>query len=116
MPDESIKPPAIYDNILAPSLNYIGFRLRIKFDGEYFKQGKVIFNHKTVVNICIAYGIHLWIFKQSADFTLGKSLFGVVKLTKKADFDIYINILDLILDLMHAKVFRYLIVAGLLKT
>ena len=33
------------------------------------------------------YKINLWLFKQSADFTLGNSLFGAVKLTKNADFD-----------------------------
>ena len=31
--DESINPPATPDNCLAPSLNYIGFRPKIKFDG-----------------------------------------------------------------------------------
>ena len=41
------------DNSLAPSLNQIGFIIRIKFDGQCLKQDKVTFDHKTVVNICI---------------------------------------------------------------
>ena len=41
MPDESIKLPATFDNSLAPSLNHIGFRTRIKFDGQCLKHGHV---------------------------------------------------------------------------
>ena len=35
------------------------------------------------------YTINLWPFKQIADFTLGNSLSGAIKLTKNADFDKY---------------------------
>ena len=55
MSDEGSKPPATSDNSLA--LPSIGFRARIKFDDLWFKQDKVTFNHKTVVNIYIAYEI-----------------------------------------------------------
>ena len=79
---KSIKPPANYDS-LAPSLNQIDFRTRIKFDGQCFKQDKLTFIHKVVVGFYILYEINLWPFKQSADFTLGNSLFGLIKLTKK---------------------------------
>ena len=30
--DETIKPPSIFDNSLAPALSYIGNKTRIKFD------------------------------------------------------------------------------------
>ena len=53
------------------------------------KQDKVTFDHKTVVNPYIVSGINLWQFKQSANFALGISLFGVVKLTKNTDFSKY---------------------------
>ena len=56
--DETIKSPTTSDNSLAPSLNYIGFRLRIKFDGQCLKQDKVTFNHKTIVNIYIVHEIN----------------------------------------------------------
>ena len=46
-------------------------------------------NHKTVVNIYIAYKVNLYPFKQSTNITLGNSLFGAVKLIKNVDFDKY---------------------------
>ena len=49
--DESIKTAATSDNSLFPSLNHIGFRTRIKFDGQCLKQDKVTFDQKPVVNI-----------------------------------------------------------------
>ena len=45
--------------------------------------------HKQVVNVYIFYKIQLWSYIQSADFTLGYSLYGAVKLTKNADFSKY---------------------------
>ena len=59
LPDKSIKHPATTDSSLAPSLNHIGFRTRIKFDGQCLKQNKVTFNQKTVVNIYIVCEINL---------------------------------------------------------
>ena len=56
--DEIIKSPATSGNSLSPSLNYIDFRLKIKFDGQCLKQDKVTFNHKTIVNIYIVYEIN----------------------------------------------------------
>ena len=38
--DESIKPPATSNNNLAPSLNYIGIKTRVKFDASCLKQDK----------------------------------------------------------------------------
>ena len=58
--DEIMKPPATSGNSLAPSLNYIGFRPRIRFDGKYLKQDKVTFIRKNIVNIYIVYEITLW--------------------------------------------------------
>ena len=89
MSHESIKLQATSDNIPVPSLNNTGFKAKLKFYGKCLKQDKVTFNHKTVVNIYIAHEIRLYPFKQSADFTLGNSLFGDVKLTKNADFNKY---------------------------
>ena len=47
-------------------------------------QDKVTFTDIKVVNIYIVY---LWPFKQSVNFTLENSLFGVAELTKNADLD-----------------------------
>ena len=43
MSDESIKPPTTSNNNLAPSLNYIGTKTRVKFGGSCLKQNKIIF-------------------------------------------------------------------------
>ena len=45
---------------------------------------------------------------------LENSLFGVVKLIKNADL-VTILIQDVVLDLMHVEVFRYLMLVGLVK-
>ena len=71
MSDESIKAPATSDNILAPSLDYIGVRTRVKFDGQCLKQDKVTFTNKKIVNIYI---VNLWPFRRDGDFTLGNAL------------------------------------------
>lgn len=63
------------------------------------KTRKLIFINKTVVNIYILFVINLWPFKQGADFTIGKFLFGAATPTKNTDFDKK-NILDMTLDLM----------------
>ena len=39
--DEIIKPPIASDNSLAPALNYIGNKPRVKFDGSCLKQDKI---------------------------------------------------------------------------
>ena len=41
--------------------------------------------HKKVDNIYILYEITLWSYTRDADFTLGNSFFGVIKLTKNPD-------------------------------
>ena len=55
-----LNPPATSHNSLAPSLNCIGFRTRIKFD-QCLKQDKVIFNPNIAVIIYIVYGVNLWL-------------------------------------------------------
>ena len=54
--DQNIKPIYTYDNSL-------DFRTRIIFESQCLKQDQVKFDHKTVVNIYIAYKINLWRFK-----------------------------------------------------
>ena len=113
--DESIRSPATTDDSFAPSLNQIVFPIRIKFDGQCLKQDKATFKHKTIANIHIEYDVNLWSFKQSADFTLGNSLFGAVRLTKMLILA-NINIQDMVLDLIEDEAFSYLMVAVLVKT
>ena len=53
--DETIKPPATYDNSLTPLIDYLGNKIRMKFTGSYLKQSKISYTHGTIVNIYIVY-------------------------------------------------------------
>ena len=55
--DESIKPPTKTNNFLNPSLDYVGTKARVKFNGDSLKQEKITFNHGKLVNIYIVYEI-----------------------------------------------------------
>ena len=80
MSDESINPPSVPNNSLAPSLNYIGAKTRIKFVGCCLKQIKITFTYGKTVNIYIVYEISLWDHGNDNYPTLKNSLFGAVKL------------------------------------
>ena len=88
---ESIKPPTTYDNSLSPLIDYLGNETRLKFNGSCFKQHKLTYTHRTIVNIYIAYEIS--ISKSNNNYpTLENSSivnFGGVKVTKNADIDKY---------------------------
>ena len=88
MSDESIKSPSAPNNILDPSLDYLDSKVRVKFNLSCLKQDKIIYAHKTMVNIHIAYEIskNVNIISYS---TLENCLFGAVKLTKNVDIDEY---------------------------
>ena len=87
--DESIKLPAASNNILGPELNHIKTKLCVRFDGSCLKEKEVAFTYKPVINIYIVFEINLSIYTQGANFTLGSSLFGDVKLNENANFDQY---------------------------
>ena len=57
--DESINPPSTTDNSLARSLNHVGTKTRLKFDGSCLKQDQITFTHEKTVNICIVSKINL---------------------------------------------------------
>ena len=56
---EVIKPPAATDNSLAPILNYVGDKTRVKFDGCCLKQDKITHTHGLIVHIYIVYKFQL---------------------------------------------------------
>ena len=81
--NESIKPPTTSDNSLAPSLNYYGNKIRVKFARGCLKQShKILYTHGKIVNI--------YVYELGAsssndnDPTLKKILFGAVTLTKNS--------------------------------
>ena len=87
MSDKSIKLPSTSDNSLALSLNCIGTKTRLKFEGECLKQNKTTFTYAKTVNIYIVYEINLWDCGYNGYPTLENSLFGAVKLVKIASID-----------------------------
>ena len=87
--DESIKPPATSNNSLAPALNYINTKLRVKFDGNYLKQDEATFTYNKGVNIYSVSEIKLWLFTVGKDSMLWNWLFGAVNLTTNADPEKY---------------------------
>ena len=49
------------------------------------KSDIAIFTHRKVANTYVFYEMNLWLYIEDADFTLGNSLFGSLKLTKNTD-------------------------------
>ena len=86
--DETIKPPAASDNSLSPLIDYLGNKIRLKFNGDCLKQPKLSYTHGKTVNICIAYELGAS-SSHSDNPTLENSLFGEVRLTKNVDIDKY---------------------------
>ena len=103
--DGRIKPLIASNNNLAPALNHINTKLREKFDGSCSKQEKLKFTRKKLGNIYIFCEINFY----------EKMLY--LKLLNQLKTLIVISILiqDIALNLMHAEVFRYLMVVGLVK-
>ena len=89
MSNEIIKPPTTSDSSLAPELDYIGKKIKVKFTGSCLKQHKITFNHITILNIYIVYEISVSNRGYDDYPTLKNCLFGAVKLTKNADIHKY---------------------------
>ena len=86
--DESIKPSTTSNKMLNPSLEFVGTKSRVKFNGNCLKQQKIIFNHGKIVNIYILYETVRNV-NMSSYSTLEKCLFGSVKLTRHIDVELY---------------------------
>ena len=74
--------------MLNPSVNYIGAKARVRFNGDSLKQDKISFDHGKIVNIYIVYETNEN-FSSSSYPTPENCLFGTVKLTKHIDIDLY---------------------------
>ena len=81
MSDESIKPPTTSNKMLNPSLDFVGTKARVKFNGDCLKQEKISFDHGKIVNIYIVYEIDRYVNISSYSM-LENCLFGAVKLKK----------------------------------
>ena len=86
MSDQSIKAPTTPNEMLNPSLNYVGSKIRVKFNGYCLKQERIPYTYGKIVNIYIVCKI-----ERSANIsiypTLENCLFSAVKLTKHIDVD-----------------------------
>ena len=80
-----IKSPATVNNILNVSLDCLGAKMRVRFNGSYLKQDKIIYAHKTIVTVYIVYERNKS-FNINSYPTLENCLFGADKLTKKKWF------------------------------
>ena len=103
--DESIKPPSTSDDNLAPSLDYIGTKKRVKIVESCLKQVKITFTQKKIVKIYLVYKMNMWDRGYDDYATLENSLFGAVRLVKMMIL-ISTNILDMELDLIDVKLFQ----------
>ena len=85
---QRILPPAASDNSLFPLTDYLGDKIRLKFNGSCLKQNNITYTNKNVVNIYIVYELSTS-SSINDDPTLKNSFFGAVRLTKNADIDKY---------------------------
>ena len=99
-----IKSPATVNNILNVSLDCLGAKMRVRFNGSYLKQDKIIYAHKTIVTVYIVYERNKS-FNINSYPTLENCLFGADKLTKNNDFDMRKHFLDMGLDLTEKERF-----------
>ena len=53
--DQSIKAPSTSNKLLNPSLDYLGIKIRVKFNRDSLKQKRLDFSHGKIVNIGIVY-------------------------------------------------------------
>ena len=85
---KSIKPSAVSDNSLIPSIDYLGNKRRLKFSGNCLKYTTLQYTHWTIVNIYIVYELG---DSDSSDNnpTLKNCLSGGVTLTKNSDIENY---------------------------
>ena len=70
--------------IITPSLDYLGAKIRLKFNGSCLREDKITYTHGKIVNIYIVYEISRN-YNISDYPSLENCLFGAVSLTKYTD-------------------------------
>ena len=86
--DERINSIKTSDYGNTPNLSYYGTKIRVELNGSCLKQDKAIFDHRTILNICIVYDISRN-FNISSYPTLENCLFGAISLIKGTAIDHY---------------------------
>ena len=87
MSDECFKPLTTSNKMLNHSVDFVGTKGRVKFNGDCLRQDKITFNHGKIVNIYIVYEIERSVNISSYP-TLENCLFGAAKLTKHVAVDL----------------------------
>ena len=103
MSDERINSINASNYSITPSLDYLGAKITVNFNGSCLKQDKITYTHDKIVNIYIVYEISKNVNISNYP-TLENCLFGAVSLTKNVDTD-NLNILDMVLDLIEKRKF-----------
>ena len=67
-----------------PSVNFVGTKARVKFNGDCLKQDKISFDHGKIVNIYIIYEI-----ERNVDISSYLTLFLWCSYTEHIDIDLY---------------------------
>ena len=75
--DERINSITTSNYSITPSLDYLGAKIRLKFNGSCLKQDKITYNHGKIVNIHIVYEIYKN-YNNSSYLTLENCLYGAV--------------------------------------
>ena len=85
--NEKFNPP---NGNFSPSIDYVGNKITVKFNGSCLKQSyKISYTHKKIVNIYVVYEINKKDNTIISDPTLENCLFDAVALTKNPDIDKY---------------------------
>ena len=92
MSNEKFKPPYTANKCLSPKLTWMNdSRIRLEFKGGcLWQKDEATYTPKNVVNLFNIYELDSWPWDLDTDFTLGRYLFGGLKLTKNADPDKYL--------------------------
>ena len=86
--DERINSNTASNHSITPELSYYGTKTRVKFSGSCLRQDKTTYNHGTIINIYVIYGISKN-YNISSCPALENCFVGAACLTKYVDIDQY---------------------------
>ena len=87
--EKTIVPPPTFTQCPNLLIDYVGTKIRLRFNGSCLKQRNISYTHGTIVNIYIVYELGSF-GSYDGDPTLKKYLLGVVTLTKNTDISKYV--------------------------
>ena len=103
MSDEKIILTVTSTDKSATKTIYDNTRIKVKFNGDLWRQNQVRYNHGPVVNISVVY--ETTPDAKTSNVILENCLFGAIKITKNSDVDKY-KYSAYVLDLIQEEVFH----------